>query len=74
MPRLFTYRPPPTWPNQIDEQQTPTKSGTVVSKYFKTDKVLAIGFERRKWTNTPFKKTIQYFAPLSKLIKEMPLF
>ena len=29
---------------------------------------------RRKWANAHFKKTIQHFAPLSKLIREMPLF
>ena len=29
---------------------------------------------RRKWANAPFKKTIQYFAQFSKLIREMFLF
>ena len=29
---------------------------------------------RREWANAPFKKTIQHFAPLPKLIREMPLF
>ena len=29
---------------------------------------------RRKWANTLLKKTIQHFAPLPTLIREMPIF
>ena len=31
-------------------------------------------FNRRKWANALFKKTIQHFAQFPKLIREMPIF
>ena len=39
-------------------------------KYFQRSKPK----HEKKWANAPFKKTIQYFSPLPKLIREMPSF
>ena len=58
-----------TWPPQtkIPSSAPVYNSGLVVSSYlaFVSGKKLAFA---------PFKKTIQHFAPLSKLIRKIPFF
>ena len=56
----------------IIEPNSPNMTHNIISyPIFQNEPIHLLG---RKWANAPFKKTIQQFASLPKLIREMPFF